>query len=74
MLDAKVDHNRWWAKRLAFEGAGWPAALDKEVLRARIRDLEQARSATFAAAEGSEAGEQEAERELWRQAAGPRGV
>jgi hypothetical protein len=25
MTEAKEDHNRWWAKRMAFEGAGWPS-------------------------------------------------
>jgi hypothetical protein len=75
MLDAKEDHDRWRAKRMAFESAGWPTALDKEVLRTRIRELEQARSDVFGAAEGSGAtGEQEAEREFWQQAAGPHGV
>lgn len=27
-----------------FEGAGWPDTLDKELLRTRIRELEQANS------------------------------
>jgi hypothetical protein len=72
MTEAKEDHNRWWAKRMAFEGAGWPAALDKELLRARVRELEQARSGAFDAADSS--ADLEAEREFWWQAAGPRGV
>jgi hypothetical protein len=32
MVEAKENHNRWWTKRMAFEGAGWPAALDKGIL------------------------------------------
>jgi hypothetical protein len=75
MLDAKEDHNRWWAKRLAFEDAGWPTALDQELLRERIRELEQVRSDAFDTAAGSgAAGRMEAEREFWRQdsmASGP---
>jgi hypothetical protein len=60
---------------MAFEGAGWPAALDRELLRARIRELEQARSDAFGAADGSadSSADLEAEREFWRQAAGPHG-
>jgi hypothetical protein len=32
---------------MAFEGAGWPEALDKGIIRARIRELEQGRSEAF---------------------------
>jgi hypothetical protein len=76
MMEAKEDHNRWWTKRMAFEGAGWPEALDKGILRARIRELEQGRSEAFDAVEGSadSSADLEAEREIWRKAAGPRGV
>lgn len=70
-LDAKEDHNLWRAKRLTFEHAGRPTALDQELLRERIRELEQARSDAFDTAAGSGAAgenrEMEAEREFWRQ-------
>ncbi|GAB7327791.1 hypothetical protein MBLNU13_g11595t2 [Cladosporium sp. NU13] len=39
----KKKHNRWWEKRLVYEGAGWPDALDKEILRMCIRNFEQER-------------------------------
>ena len=72
MVEAKENHNRWWTKRMAFESAGWPAALDKGILRARIRDLGQGRSEAFDAADHTT--DSEAERESWRQAAGSHGV
>lgn len=44
MQGAKESHNRYWAKRMVYEGAGWPDALDKETLRAHIRGIEHASS------------------------------
>lgn len=37
MKGAREDHNRYWAKRVVFEEAGWPGALDKERLREGVK-------------------------------------
>jgi hypothetical protein len=73
MDSAKEHHNRWWAKRLVYEGAGWPDALDKEVLRMRVHDFEQERSDAMDNA-GPDVSEEQAENEFFRRAAGPHGV
>lgn len=73
MRGAKESHNRWWAKRLVYEGAGWPDALDKSDLRRRVRDLEKARSDAFDGGSGYSSG-LAAENKLWREAAGSHAV
>jgi hypothetical protein len=70
---AKENHNQWWAKRLVYEGAGWPDALDKEVLRMRVHDFEQERSDVMDNA-GPDMSEEQAENDFYRRAAGPHGV
>lgn len=42
MRSAREDRNCYWAKRVVYEEAGWPGALDKERLRVGVRELEQA--------------------------------
>lgn len=78
MDGAKENHNRWWAKRLVYEGVGWPDTLDKESLRKRVHDFEQERSDVMDNA-GPSAGpgmseEEQAENEFYRRAAGPHGI
>lgn len=62
---AKEAHNRYWARRLAFEGAGWPDALGKELLRTRVHELEHPKSDDE---ETTDFGT--AEREVYRRAVG----
>lgn len=70
---AREDHNRYWAKRIVFEEAGWPDALDKQRLRARVREFEQALWDVWDSAQGA-ADEEEAEREFYRLATGSHAV
>jgi hypothetical protein len=70
---AKEDHNCYWAKRLAFEGAGWPAALDKQRLREGVRELERALWDAWDSAEGAEE-EWEAQRAVYKRFARLHGV
>jgi hypothetical protein len=70
---AKEVHNCYWAKRVAFEGAGWPAALDKQRLREGVRELEQALWDAWDSAEGAEE-EWEAQRAVYKRFARLHGV
>jgi hypothetical protein len=74
MESAKETHNRWWAKRLVYESAGWPAALDKEDLRMRIREFERERFEAIDNARPDGSKEDEAENEFYKRAAGSHGV
>jgi hypothetical protein len=73
MDSAKENHNRWWAKCLIYEGAGWPDALDKKVLRMHVHDFEQERSYVMGTAE-PDMSEEQAENKFYMRAAGPHGV
>jgi hypothetical protein len=73
MKSAREDHNRYWAKRVVYEEAGWPAALDKGRLREGARELEQALWDAWDGAEGAEE-EWESQRRVYRRFAGVRGV
>lgn len=55
MKSAKEDHNCYWAKRVVYEQAGWPEALNKERLREGVRELEQALWDAWYGADGAEA-------------------
>lgn len=70
---AREDNNCYWAKRLIYEEAGWPAALDKQRLRERVRELEQALWDAWDNADGADA-EWESQKTVYRQFAGPHGV
>jgi hypothetical protein len=74
MQSARENHNQYWAKRLVYESAGRPDALDKEVLRARIRDFERERFEARDNARPDGSKEDEAENEFYRRAAGAHGV
>jgi hypothetical protein len=73
MNSAREDHNCYWAKRVVFERAGWPEALDKERLREGVRELEKALWDAWDRADGAEE-EWEAQREVHRRFAGAHGV
>lgn len=70
---AKEDNNRYWAKRFVYEEAGWPTALDKQRLRERVRELEQALWDAWENADGADA-EWESQNTVYRQFAGSRGA
>ena len=70
---AREDHNCYWAKRVVYEGAGWPGGLDKRRLREGVRELEQALWDAWDGADGAEE-ELEAERAVYGRFAGARGV
>lgn len=87
--NAKECHNKYWAKRFAFERAGWPHALDKNILRAHVSELEQGErdaddefwtevrkvdSDWRANSQAHNAKWREIEKEYWRKAAGTRGM
>lgn len=71
---AKETHNQYWAKRLVYESAGWPAALDKEALRKRIREFEREGFEARDNAKPNGSKEDEAENEFFKRAAGSHGV
>jgi hypothetical protein len=73
MKSAREDHNRYWAKRVVYEDAGWPGSLNKERLREGARELEQALWDARDVAEGAEE-EWESQRRVYRRFAGVRGV
>lgn len=73
MRSAREDHNCYWAKRMVYEGAGWPGGLDKGRLREGIRGLEQELWGAWDNAEGAEE-EWEAQRRVYKELAGVRGV
>lgn len=70
---AREDHNCYWAKRMVYEGAGWPGDLDKRRLREGVRELEQALWDAWDGADGAEE-ELEAERAIYGRFAGAHGV
>lgn len=70
---AREDHNRYWAKRVVYEEAGWPGALDKERLREGVRELEKALWDAWDVAEGAEA-EWESQKRVYKRFAGVRVV
>lgn len=73
MRSAREDWNRYWAKRVVFEEAGWPGGLNKGRLREGVRELEQALWDAWDGATGAEQ-EGEVERGVYRRFAGERGV
>lgn len=71
---ATENHNQWWAKRLVYEGAGWPDALDKDALRTRIRDFERERFDAIDNARPDGSKEDAAENEFYKRAARHHGI
>lgn len=74
IANAREGHNRYWAKRLVYESAGWPHALDKEFLRTRIRDFERERVEAMDSAGPDANDEEAAENEFYKRAAGAHGI